>query len=143
MEALFGSVNASVRPVHIFGVCSSELCSGIVRSCGCSPKTKHKVLEDQYSPENIRLYLYKIWYHTCLRCGDHKNMKRNNVPKIYETYDIHVCAEWLDFENFYNWALSTGYKAGSRLRRKDLLGNFSPENCYWIEYSRYRRRKEQ
>lgn len=123
-------------PGVYFGAKSSDLINGDLRSCGCAPKTKHKVLEDQYDPDCERLYLYRMWYSLRSRCANAPSFIKRKTPKVYAQYNICLCDEWADFDNFYFWALDNGYKVGSALHRHDLLGNYSPENCYWVEYGR-------
>lgn len=46
---------------------------------------------------------------------------------------VEVCEEWDNFEKFEEWAIETGYRenAGMMLLRKDKLGDYCPDNCYW------------
>jgi hypothetical protein len=56
----------------------------------------------------------------------------NPRTKAFDRYGgrgITVCGEWLNFENFYAWAVSNGYKEGLTIERTDNDGNYEPGNC--------------
>jgi hypothetical protein len=39
---------------------------------------------------------------------------------------------WLDFVAFYEWAHASGYAEGLTLERRDVDGDYTPQNCCWI-----------
>ncbi len=66
------------------------------------------------------------------------NYTRNIGYENYGGRGIKVCNEWLGtdgFLNFYHWAISNGYKDGLTLERKNVNGNYEPQNCCWITFA--------
>ena len=67
-------------------------------------------------------------YHSMMdRCY---RQSANNYP-LYGGRGIVVCEEWHNIENFERWAKETGFERGLTLERKDVNGNYCPQNCVW------------
>jgi hypothetical protein len=46
---------------------------------------------------------------------------------------IRICSEWrYSFTNFYNWAISHGWRPGLTIERRNNDGNYEPSNCMFI-----------
>jgi len=74
--------------------------------------------------------LYMVWRGMKTRCGN----KNYIYYKDYGGRGISVCLDWLNNPRaFIQWALSHGWKKGLYLDRKDNDGNYSPDNCRFID----------
>jgi hypothetical protein len=70
---------------------------------------------------------YTIWSGMLNRCTNEKQGSYKN----YGGRGIKVCEDWLIFENFWNWAKTSGYSEDLTLDRLDNDKDYCPENCQW------------
>ena len=73
--------------------------------------------------------LYRIWYGMNRRCSQ-------PYATGYADYGgrgIKFDPVWSDFLVFKDWALSNGYAPHLTLERKDVNGNYEPNNCTWAD----------
>lgn len=82
--------------------------------------------------------LYGIYSGMKSRCRNANNPRYKN----YGGKGIKVCDEWLnDFNAFYNWATTNGYKDDLSIERIDINKDYEPSNCCWIPLSQQSKNK--
>lgn len=129
-------------------VLSSHLRSGKIQSCGCYARELASVRiaknrgkgNTKHSGTGTRLYM--TWVNMKTRCLN----PNNRAYKWYGAVGVTICPEWMNFENFQQWALQSGYQDDLTIERIDPFGNYEPSNCKWIpliEQRRNQRRSKQ
>lgn len=110
----------------------ASLVSGKSQSCGCVQKQK-LVARNQSNARHGMTGTpeHKTWAGMIKRCEDKGNASYGN----YGARNVKVCPEWRDpltgFMQFYS---DMGPKPALdyEIERKDVNGNYCPENCCWI-----------
>jgi hypothetical protein len=116
-----------------YGLCKCEcgtmvevlfynLTSGNSKTCGCG-----KYLGNLKHGLHKHL-LYGVWLTMRARCRNPKDQEYHN----YGARGIKVCDGWQDAETFINWSKANGWEKGMSIERKDVNGNYCPENCTYI-----------
>jgi hypothetical protein len=74
--------------------------------------------------------LYSVWNGIKQRC-------LNKNSKSYHNYGgrgIKIDEKWANnYESFYNWAISSGYKKGLEIDRIDNNGDYCESNCRFVD----------
>lgn len=108
-----------------------HLLHGNIKSCGCynreksSQAMKNNQLNRTHGLAKTRIY--KIWLAMKARV----NNPNHHSYKNYGDRGIKICDAWLNFENFYQWALNNGYEKSLSIDRINPNGNYCPINCRW------------
>lgn len=121
--------------------------SGATTSCGCyrtellaerMKKIGTEQIKHGKARRGSRDPLFYVWYGMHGRCKYPSHISYKN----YGGKGIKVCDEWQEFEPFYEWAISHGYKKGLQLDRIDSEKDYSPDNCRFITQSENSKRRK-
>jgi hypothetical protein len=100
------------------------------KSCGCRQHPGKKGIHVSHGMTGTRLY--STWSGILNRT--HRKME--SYKKYYWGLGVSVCEQWLNFENFKSWAISSGYTDDLQIDRfPNPHGNYEPLNCRWATRS--------
>ena len=108
---------------RVFHAWIADILTGKTLSCGCMLKfnPKNSYRNKELSSKDNLYHIYK---------------KVISIKSAYKN-DYMTCDEWTDFEfgfiRFHDWAISSGYKSGMQILRKDIKMPYSPENCIFVD----------
>lgn len=111
----------------------NRLTTGSTKSCGCLQREiVSKIAKERRTHLKSDHKLYRVYHGMKSRCY----YKKHDHFKRYGGRGIKICDEWLEsFENFYKWAVKSGYKNDLTIDRINNDGDYSPDNCRWSTQS--------
>ena len=103
----------------------NQIMRGQTKTCGCGRSVTFREMHTKHGESGTRLH--GIWKGVINRCNP-----KNAHSYHYGARGIRVCDEWRDYVAFRDWAKSHGYNDDLTLERKNVNGDYCPENCSWI-----------
>jgi len=107
-------------------VYANNLKRGTTRSCGCLMVEQKKAAAKHGGSANGKSTPeYLCWIEMHRRCRDKDNVH-------YAARGIKVCERWSGSSGFQNFLQDMGIRPeGMSLDRKEVNGNYEPDNCRW------------
>lgn len=103
-----------------------------IQSCGCVKKEQDKInFGITYNHQMTYHPAFSIWDAMMNRCYNQKQA----AYKDYGGRGISVCEEWHDVKVFCKWMDDNKFEKGLSIERKDVNGNYCPDNCCLIPKS--------
>lgn len=90
----------------------------------------------EYRKNNLRYKAHGIWRMMLKRCG--YDVHGEQITSHDNYVDCHICEEWFDFDNFYDWFQDNYYEIENQSVNldKDLLSGdkkmYSPSTCCFL-----------
>lgn len=103
---------------------ANNLTSGNTKTCGCG---KYVGFVDRTTHGLSGTKLHDMYRNIRIRC-----FKVHPQHKTYTAKGITLCEEWSRFEAFRDWAFSAGYVEGLQIDRIDNDGDYTPDNCRFV-----------
>ena len=98
--------------------------AGSVASCGCGQ------IDSASTHGQSKHRLFRHWANMMARCTN----PNNHRYRYYGARGISVCERWLDPATFFSDMAPTHFD-GSELDRKNVNGNYEPDNCRWVTHA--------
>lgn len=107
-------------------------CLTKIQSCGCVKKEQDIHNLSITNPHGMTSHpAYHIWVGMMNRCFNPKNKAYGN----YGERGITVCKQWQDPRVFCEWMDDNKYEKGLSVERKNVNGNYEPQNCILIPFN--------
>lgn len=121
-------VQCSCEKKIIKSVALSSLKSGDSSSCGCV-KEENSIGDRTRTHGLTKHPLYDLFNKIINRCENKEFIRYQD----WGGRGIFICEEWRnDFQLFYDWCISNGYKEGLQIDRRDNDGPYAPWNCRFL-----------
>ena len=113
-----------------------EIVRGNKTSCGCLTRAINSEKHTIHGMSRTRLF--SVWRSMKKRCL----LLSHDAYYRYGGEGIMICEEWLNFENFAMWALSSGYAENLTIDRIENDQGYNAKNCKWSTHTEQNQNKK-